>query len=117
MAHARLAAIYESHNMIAQAISERQAAINANPDDASLLYELGLTYAKTGQWPLAEQQLKAAMAANPHDARVPYYLGIVEQQQKNAAGARDAFTKFIAMAPSRYERQIADAKQRMSTLQ
>jgi tetratricopeptide (TPR) repeat protein len=117
MAHARLAGIYESHNMIAQAISERQAAINANPDDASLLYELGLTYAKTGQWPLAEQQLKAAMAANPHDARVPYYLGIVEQQQKNAAGARDAFTKFIAMAPSRYERQIADAKQRMSTLQ
>lgn len=117
MAHARLAAIYEAHNMLPQAIAERQAAVNANPDDASLLYEFGLTYAKSGQWSLAEQQLKAAMAANPHDARVPYYLGIVEQQEKNAAGARDAFAKFIAIAPSRYERQIADAKQRISTLQ
>jgi len=116
-AHARLAAIYEQRHDWQHAVQERQRAIDANPDDPSLVFDVGLTLAKVSQWSQAERFFKQAMTANPRDVRVPYYLGIVEQQQGNAAGARDAFARFIAIAPSRYERQIADAKQRISTLQ
>jgi len=57
------------------------------------------------------------MEANPRDARVLYYLGIVDQQLSKKDDARSAFTRFLTLAPSRYERQIADAKQRLASLQ
>jgi len=116
MAHVRLAQIYESHNMLAQAVNERRAAVNANPDDASLLLDLGQTLARADQWTEAEQTLRDAITANPRDPRPHYFLGIVEQHQNKAAEARVAFSNFLALAPSRYAAQVADAKQRLSSL-
>ena len=115
-AHVRLADIYEDHQMLPQAVSERQAAVNANPDDGTLLLSLGKTLARAGQWSDAEKTLQNAVAANPRDPRSRYFLGIVAQHQNNAAEARIALTDFISLAPSRYAPQIADAKQRLSTL-
>lgn len=116
MAHVRLAAIYETHNMLAQAVRERQEAVNAAPDDPSLLYDLGGTQAKSGDWAGAEKTLEQAAEANPHDARVAYRLGIVKQQLNKPAEAKSAFTRFLAIAPSRYAQVIADAKQRVASL-
>jgi tetratricopeptide (TPR) repeat protein len=117
MAHVRLAQIYEEHNMLAQAVSERRAAINANPDDASLLMDLGQTLARANQWIDAEHALADAITANPRDPRPHYLLGIVMQHQNKNAEARAAFTDFVNLAPSRFAPQIADARQRLSTLQ
>ena len=115
-AHVRLADIYEDHQMLPQAVSERQAAVNANPDDGTLLLSLGKTLARAGQWSDAEKALQNAIAANPRDPRPRYFLGIVAQRQNNAAEARTALTDFISLAPSRYAPQIADAKQRLAAL-
>jgi len=41
MAHVRLAEIYETAQMLPQAINSRRNAVNANPDDESLLLDLG----------------------------------------------------------------------------
>lgn len=117
MAHVQLANIYEGARMWEQAILSRRNAINANPDDASLLLDLGLTLAKAGKMVDAEEPLRQAQSANPRDARTSYYLGIVEQQLGKKDDARAAFTRFLAIAPSRYDRQIADAQQRLATLQ
>lgn len=117
MAHVQLAGIYESSRMWDEAIAERQHAVNANPDDPSLALDLGVTFAKTGRWEQAAATLRLAMEANPRDARTPYYLGVVEQQLANKEDARAAFTRFLAIAPSRYDRQIADARQRLAALQ
>ena len=117
MAHVQMANIYESNQMWPQAVQARHRAINANPDDASLVMDLGLTLAKAGQWASAEEPLQQAVTSSPRDARVPDYLGSVEQQLGKAAEARAAFTRFLAIAPSRYERQIADAKVRLAALQ
>lgn len=116
MAHVQLGNIYEGARMWEQAILSRRNAVNANPDDASLLLDLGLTLAKSGKMTDAELSLHQAMEVNPRDARIPYYLGIVEQQLAKPADARAAFTRFLAIAPSRYDRQIADAKQRLAAL-
>ncbi len=117
MANVQLAGIYESNRMWAEAVAERQRAVNANPDDPSLVLDLGVTLAKAGQWAESEKTLRQALDGNPRDPRVPYYLGIVEQQLAKKDDARAAFTRFLAIAPSRYDRQIADAKQRLATLQ
>lgn len=117
MAHAQLANIYESAQRMEQAIAERRYAVNANPEDASLLLDLALTLAKAGKAADAEEPLRQAQAANPRDARASYYLGIVEQQLGKKDDARAALTRFVAIAPSRYDRQIADAQQRLATLQ
>jgi len=116
MAHVQMANIYEGNQMWPQAVQARNRAINANPDDVSLVLDLGLTFAKAGQWASAEEPLQRAVLSSPRDARAPYYLGIVEQQLGKAAEARTAFTRFLGLAPSRYERQIADAKQRLAAL-
>jgi tetratricopeptide (TPR) repeat protein len=116
MAHVQLAQIYEDHNMFPQAVAERRAAINANPDDPSLETDLGRTLARAGQWIDAEQALQQAVAGNPRDPRPHYFLGIIEQHQNKTAEARTAFRDFIALAPSRYAPQVADARQRLDAL-
>lgn len=117
MAHTRLAQLYESVQRWPVAIAERRAAVNANPDDPSLVYDLGVTLAKAAQWAQADTTLRQAMEANPRDSRVPYYLGIVEQQLGRKDEARTAFQRFLALAPSRYQAQIDNAKQRLAALQ
>jgi tetratricopeptide (TPR) repeat protein len=116
MANSRLAAIAETNLNWPAAIKERRAAVNANPDDPSLQLDLGKALAGSGDWAGAEQTLKQAMDANPRDSRVPYYLGVVEQQLNKKEEARASFDRFIALAPSRYARQVENAKQRLAAL-
>jgi hypothetical protein len=40
----------------------------------------------------------------------------VEQKLNQPTAARDAFTLFLSIAPSRYGPQIADARQRLDAL-
>ncbi|MGH7675328.1 MAG: tetratricopeptide repeat protein [Gemmatimonadales bacterium] len=117
MAHVRLAEIHEAAGRWNAATDARRNAVNASPDNASLLLDLGITLAKAQRWGEAETPLRQAMEANPRDSRVPYYLGIVQQQLGKTADARASFDQFLSLAPSRYERQIANAKQRLAALQ
>lgn len=116
MAHVRLAEIYEQHGMLPMAIQERRAAVTANADDPSLLFDLAKTLAKAGQWTEAEQVLQQGGAANPRDTRIPYLLGVIEQQLNKPADAKQAFTRFLSLAPSRYAPQVADARKRLDAL-
>ena len=117
MAHVRLAEIYEGAQRWDQAITHRQSAVSSNPDDPSLLIDLGRTLGSAGRLAEAFDPLQQAVAANPRDSRGWYYLGVVAQQLNKKEEARDAFSRFIALAPSRYARQLADAKQRLNALQ
>jgi tetratricopeptide (TPR) repeat protein len=117
MAHARLAAMAESRRNWSGAIAERRAAVNANPDDPSLLLDLGRTLATVGDFGAAEEALQQATTANPRDARPMYYLGIVQHLLGKREEARESFHRFIGLAPTRYFRQVEDAKQRLAALQ
>ena len=116
MAHVRLAEIYEQHGMMPMAIQERRSAVTANADDPSLLFDLAKTLAKAGQWTEAEQVLQQAGAANPRDTRIQYLLGVIEQQLNKPADAKQAFTRFLSLAPTRYAPQVADARKRLDAL-
>lgn len=117
MAHVRLADIYEGRHDFARAIAERERARDTNPDDPSLLMDLGITLGKAGRFADAAKQLQLAVERNPHDTRALFWLGMAEQQAGDGAAARGAYTRFIATAPSRFDHQIQLARQHLGELQ
>ena len=117
MAHVQLADLLDGQRQYAQAVGERRGAVNANPDDPSLLTDLGITLGKSGQFTEAVEVLAQAGEANPRDARPYFWLGLAQLQLDHRPEAKAAFTRFIEVAPTRYDRQIAMARQRLADLQ
>jgi tetratricopeptide (TPR) repeat protein len=115
MAHVRLADLYEQYQMWTDAVTERRRAVDANPDDASLVRDLGASLARANQGAEAETVLHQAMDENPRDPGAPYVLGLIEQQLNKPADARAALTRFLALAPST-DTRITDAKSRLAKL-
>jgi tetratricopeptide (TPR) repeat protein len=116
MAHARLAQMYGDLGRWDDAINEREMAIAANPDDPSLVYDLGQTLATAGHLAEAETVLRRAIAGNPRESRAAYALGVVDASLGRTADARAAFTSFLALAPGRYRSLVADVNQRLAAL-
>jgi tetratricopeptide (TPR) repeat protein len=117
MAHVQLARIYEAQRDWPKAVQERSSAVDANPDDPSLLTDLGITLGKAGMMPQAETRFRSAYEANPRDVRPLFWLGLALMEQGKREEAKDAFAKFVAVAPSRLDRQLTMAKERLATLQ
>jgi Tfp pilus assembly protein PilF len=117
MANVHLAEIYEVGALWDLAVRERERAVQANPDDPSLLIEWGITLGKAGRFADAEQRLLEAIQLQPRDTRAYYWLGIAQQQLGKGPEALATFERFVQLAPGRYERQIAAARQRITQLQ
>jgi tetratricopeptide (TPR) repeat protein len=113
MAHVRMAMIYEEDKKWAEAVAERQNAVNSNPDDAALLIDLGVTAGKAGLFELAMEALTRAAEANPRLADAPFWAGMLHYSQGNHEEARKSFTSFLAIAPSRWQGKIDSAKKLM----
>jgi tetratricopeptide (TPR) repeat protein len=116
MAHVRLAELHEAAQDWDGAIAERRHAVDADPEDASLLLDLGVTLGKAGKFADAEVALTDAVTTNPRDTRSLYWLGIAREQLGKGMEARQAFERFIALAPSRYARQVEAARVRLARL-
>lgn len=116
MAHVHLAQIYRKYRMWDKAGAEAQAAVDANPDDATLLVDLAAIDSGAGKLPDAALALKKAITVDPRYPEAYYQLGLVSQALAQPADARDAFTHFIAVAPSRDQLQVADARKRLDSL-
>lgn len=115
-AHTHMAEIYEAQERWAQAVEERVRAVHANPEAASTVFNLGSTLASAGRYAEAAPVLERYAAAYPRESRSFYLLGVARVALGDSAGAREAFTQYLALAPSRYERQIRDAKERLTAL-
>jgi tetratricopeptide (TPR) repeat protein len=118
MAHVRMAQIYRTHTMWDKSIAEAQRAIETNPNDPTSVRELGVILDEAGRAADAATALQQAASANPRDPRTLYHLGVVQDKLAQPAQARETLGRFVAIAPaSRYERELADARQRLATLQ
>lgn len=115
MAHVRMAAIYTFRQQWDLAVEERRRAIVTNPDDSSLLFDLGLTLAQAQRLPEARDALTRAMQLNPLNARIPFVLGKVELALHDPAG-RATLERFVAMAPSTFRDQISEARASLASL-
>ena len=97
MAHVRLADIAEAERSYDEAIAARRRAIEVNPDDPSLLTDLGMTLGKAGRFGEAIATLQQAYEANPRDPRPLFLLGIGHVQMGDAPKAREAFERSLLL--------------------
>lgn len=115
-AHVRLARIYEEQHRTRPALEERRRAVAANPEDPTLLFELGEALARAGELVEAQVVLRQAVQANPRSHRALYVLGFVAQQVGSKEEARTVYTRFLELAPSRFNDQKLEARRRLDTL-
>jgi tetratricopeptide (TPR) repeat protein len=116
MAHVRLAEILEDQHRTRAAIEERRRAIAANPENATLLFQLGEALARAGELAEAQAVLRQARAANPRNVRALFVLGFVATQLGSAEEAREAYRQFLALAPSRFSVQKAEVEQHLNAI-
>lgn len=116
MAHSRLAEIHEAKGRTRPAITERRRALALNPGDPSLVYELGVTLARAGLLHEADTVLTRASELNPRNPRIPRMTGLVRHQLGDAARARAAYERFLAIAPSRFQREITEVTEKLQQL-
>jgi tetratricopeptide (TPR) repeat protein len=116
MAHVRLADIYQRRKDFAHAIAERKDAVNTNPDDASLQVDLGVTLGLAGKFDEARDALKTATDALPRNADAWYWLGVADEQLGQKADARRAYDHVVALAPSRLQARVDQAKAHLARL-
>ncbi|HXF95355.1 MAG TPA: tetratricopeptide repeat protein [Gemmatimonadales bacterium] len=117
MAHVRLAAMHDADGEAAAALAERRRAVETNPDDHSLLVELGVALAEAGELADGEETLRRAATASPRDAFPHYALGAITEHLGRTAEAREHFAQFLALAPKRLGNYAADARARLARLQ
>ena len=113
-AHIRLAEIHELQQDWPLAVAERERAVATNPEDPSLVFDLGATLQRAGRNAEAAQELSRSIELNPRETRAYYALGVAYMALGRSADARAALQQFIALAPSRYQSQIFDAKWRLT---
>jgi Tfp pilus assembly protein PilF len=116
MAHSQLATIHERSGRLDQAVLERQLAVDANPENGSLLVDLGLTLQRHGKLEEASRAFEQAAVLNPRDPRASYQLGMIAFQLGRKDVARGQLERFLILAPSRMKAQADEARQRLASL-
>jgi tetratricopeptide (TPR) repeat protein len=116
-AHVRLALVYEAQHKVRSALEERRRALAANPDDPVLQYELGEALARAGEFGEAYAALDLAAKLNPRNPRALYLLAAVADKMDDRDAAKSGYVRFLAMAPSRLNDQIAQSRKRLQELQ
>jgi tetratricopeptide (TPR) repeat protein len=117
MAQVKLAKLYRRHRMYREAEREVRRAMSTNPDDPTTHRELGEILLDAGRVAEAEAALRDGLRANPGDMGSLYVLGALLHGAGRHAAARDAYARFLALAPATlYARQIADVRTRLATL-
>jgi len=116
VAHVQLARMYETQGDLEAALTERRLALDVQQDDPDLLIDLARTLLKAGRFDETRQPLADAARLNPRDARAPYLQAVVAEALQDSASAREAYARFVSIAPSRFADQIAAAHDRLNAL-
>jgi len=116
MAHAQLAEIAEKSRQWSAAVTERERALEANPEDSGLLLDYGATLLRAQRYGEASVALAQAEKAMPLNARVPYLMGQAAMADGRTEEGMQAFRRFVAIAPSRFEPQVRQLEARYGSL-
>lgn len=108
---------YEKANADQRARLDWSDSLTRGPGDPVLMSQLGMTLALDGHVPEADRTLAKAMAENPRNPRIPCERGMLAVQIGDTRTARECLERFVALAPSKFKRQVEQAKSRLATLQ
>jgi tetratricopeptide (TPR) repeat protein len=117
MAHSHLAAMLERSRAWDEAVVERQRAIDSNPENSDLFYDLGRTLSRANRLAPALDAFGQAAQLNSRDPLALYYAGQTAQQLGRKDEARRHFERFIVIAPSRMTGELALARESLAAHQ
>lgn len=98
-------------NYIFKAQETLEEAVRLAPTDASLVYNLGLVYAKTGNADLTVNTLKKAIDLKPNYKEARLALAVVETKLGNKAEAKTQYEyilKYLAPGDTTIQKQLQD---------
>ncbi len=116
MAHSQLARLHEDAERWEEAVIERQRAVDANPENGSLLVDLGLTFSRAGKLDSSLDAFTQAAAMNPRDPNAPYHAAVTALRLERIEVARRYFENFLSIAPSRMKSEISDAHRQLLSI-
>lgn len=91
--------VEQFHNARLNPMDFYNEALRRDPNDSRVNTVVGIRYARTGNWELAEEHLQRALARSSKDYTVVkdpephYYLGVIYQMQERYQEATDQFWK------------------------
>jgi tetratricopeptide (TPR) repeat protein len=114
LAHARLADIAEAEGDHERALGHRRAAVGLKEDDARLRLDLAATLLAAGDAAGAAREARRALDLDARSPRGWYLYGRSAEAAGEAGAAREAYARFVAIAPSRLAAQRDSARLRMA---
>jgi tetratricopeptide (TPR) repeat protein len=116
MAHTYLAGIWESAGQPDSGLVERRRAVESSEGDPVPLLELGLALFNAGKLAEAEAPLRRALELDPRYTPPYYLLGRTSAELNRPGEAREQLTRFLALAPHRFQNLRTEAEQRLAAL-
>ncbi len=116
MANVRLAEIYEQDGRWQDAVVERRRATFSNPEDPSLLVDLGRTLLAADSAGQAVEVLRRAVQMRPRMVLGYYELGRALASQSEQTEAKDALQHFVQSAPSTMATEVRTARELLAGL-
>lgn len=101
-AHKALARLYAAMNDVARAKAEFETALKQAPDDASLWFDLGMTYARAKEWAPAAEHLAKAAELDPENRPYARYLGFTLARAGRYDESLAAFARHEGEAKAHY---------------
>ncbi|MCM8800671.1 MAG: tetratricopeptide repeat protein [Candidatus Omnitrophica bacterium] len=112
---ARTAMELDQKNQYEEAITFYLKAIQLQPQNSNLYYNLGVEYIKINQYAQAEESFKMAVKLNPKDKDAYYNLGILyDSYLINKKEAINCYLRYLKLASNKEE--IKKIKQRIEYL-
>ncbi len=102
-AHFALVQVFDREGRSAEALARAERLRSIAPDDAGILFQLGLLHYQAQRFVKAEEVLEAAVAAAPDYANALYFLGIVYERNGDRASALAKFERVMELNPANKE--------------
>ena len=115
-AHTYLAGIYDRSGRAADALLERQRAVDVNGEDPAALFDLAMSLFNSGHVMDAVNHCYKAIGLNSRFSPPYYLLGRAGEALGDQEEARNKYAQFLERAPLRLADLRADAQQRLGKL-
>jgi Flp pilus assembly protein TadD len=115
-AHVMLGDAAAAHGEVTFALEEYERALELEPADVILLRHYATALVRANRAPEAVPILRRAVTLEPAYARPWYGLGVVLERVGDAEGAREAYRRYVELAPRGAADQVKVARTRIAAL-
>ncbi len=103
LANFLMAQVYIREGNLTEAIKKVEGLVNVAPNDAGLLFQLGVLYYRNNQLAPAQVSFERAVALNQDYSNARYFLGLIYDQEGQKQKAIEQFKPIEKLNPDNQE--------------